>query len=443
VSDPYYSAEEENIAIRAFGLVNHRATYGAEFFYPPSRYVDALTLKTVTDVNGKSVPNPIYPVPDPSNKTQSVRDQSLVFYATITGVPWQLIARQKDGTPDLVAGVSTLDATQVGGFKTSKELSVPDAKGKTAWDYIVGDPEKYVAPLSPFMQEAMAPRSGTDPLTGIAISPASGGSDNLVNGHERTIAKPAGDIEYACTFKLPEAINCADPSVTSCDCDKDASPDNPLCAPNPLDLDPSTNMPRRTSQIAAKAYPGIKNLAIAKGMGDQGIAASICAKQLTATDSPDYGYRPAMRAIIDRLKSVIGNECLPQQLFPVADGKVPCVVLEANPPGTPACACDGVARQPVEDSHQHAIQEVLLQDTAVTGDCFCEVTPTQGAATAACQQDDESGATNGWCYVDANNGNPALVSKCPASEKQQIHFVGAGRASKNAVDFIICSGDGS
>ncbi len=441
VSKPRYDDTEENIEIRAFGLMSHQVTYGADFFYPPSRYVDALTSTTVTDANGKTVPNPIYSVLDTTSGDADVRDPSLVFYATITGVPWQLIARQKDGVPDLVNGVSSLDPTQVGGFKSSAELSVADGKGHTAWDYIVGDPEKFVAPLSPFMQEKGTQRTGTDPLTGTSVT-LPGGTDNPINGHERTIPQPPGDIEYACIFPVLEPINCADPAVTTCDCLASTPADNPLCAPNSLDPDPVTNQPRRTQQIAAKAYPGIKNLAIAKGMKDQGIAASICASQLK-TDGPDYGYRPAMRAIIDRLKSVIGGQCLPRQLFPDAAGQVPCVVLEANKAGSPACACTGVARQVVDDVHQHAIQEVQLQDASTVGDCFCEVTPTTGAAVAACQQDDESGATNGWCYVDETHGDAALVTKCPASEKQQVHFVGAGRASNGAADFIICSSDGT
>ena len=40
----------------------------------------------------------------------------------IVGVPWQLIARQKNGVPDLINGVDAIDPTKVGGFKTSKEL---------------------------------------------------------------------------------------------------------------------------------------------------------------------------------------------------------------------------------------------------------------------------------------------------------------------------------
>ena len=57
-----------------------------------------------------------------------------------------------------------------------------------------------------------------------------------------------------------------------------------------------------TLQTRAKAYPGVKNLAIAKGMKAQGIVASICPAQLTDSTQPDYGYRPAVSSILAGLK---------------------------------------------------------------------------------------------------------------------------------------------
>jgi hypothetical protein len=63
-----------------------------------------------------------------------------------------------------------------------------------------------------------------------------------------------------------------------------------------------------TSQIAAKAYPTIRELLVAKMMGAQGIVSSICPIDVTdnaAGDDPDYGYRPAVAAIIDRLKGAL------------------------------------------------------------------------------------------------------------------------------------------
>jgi hypothetical protein len=283
-SSPSYTAADENTPLRAFGLISHKQRYGIEFFYQPSRYVQALTSATVMNGMGMTVPNPIF---------AGGRSPSNVFYAAIVGVPWQLIARQKNGMPDLVNGVSAVDATQVGGFKTAKELDLQDPKGNTFWDDIAGDPENYVSAKSPFMVESTSPRTGVDPITNIAITPPGSATPNAINGAEYTIATPPSDIEYACTFALPQPIDCSQNAVF-CDCF--GNNDKPICAPNPG----NANLP--TLQVAAKAYPGTKHLAIAKGLADQGMVASICPKQLTDATQPDFGYRPAAKTIIDRLK---------------------------------------------------------------------------------------------------------------------------------------------
>ncbi len=89
-TDPQYTDATENIALRAFGLsgglMSHKSRYGIEFFYPPSRYVQALTSPKVENAAGAKVPNPIFS-PNPNEPAAPVRGPSLVLYATITGVP--------------------------------------------------------------------------------------------------------------------------------------------------------------------------------------------------------------------------------------------------------------------------------------------------------------------------------------------------------------------
>jgi hypothetical protein len=424
-------------SLRAFGLISHKQRFGVEFFYQPSRYVTALTSPTVADVDGQTVKNPIYSNLDPTRYTGAVREPNLVFYAAIVGVPWQLIARQNAaGQPDLIGGLDTNNHA-VGGFKSARELSLLDKSGHTYWDDIAGDPERYVPARSPFMVESTTPRSGTDPITGIAMFPPStpNGAGNALNDHERTISSPAEDIEYACTFPILNPIDCSDPNAV-CDCQGGPS-DNPLCAPNPSD-----GM-KRTLQVAAKAYPGIKELAIARGMGDQGIAASICAKQVKDNTQPDYGYRPAVRAIIDRLKQALHNECLPRQLQPNAQGQVECLMLEGSkiPTGT-KCTCDpSKSRSPVAPEHQPAV--AAAQSDAVGADlnCFCEIDQAQGAALVDCQTKTPA-SSNGWCYVDADQGvaEAQIVAKCPATEQRQIRFVGNGAPQQGSTLFMTCAG---
>jgi hypothetical protein len=462
-----YNSTNENLGLRAFGLsgwlMSHKARYGIEWFYQPSRYVQALTSPTVQDSAGNMVTNPIFKQ-NPTEPNASVRDPGLVFYAAITGVPWQLIARQDtNGTPDLKGGVDALDKTQTGGFKTYEELLLKDSHGNTFWDDIVGDPENYVYPLSPYMQESTVPRldkNGNgilDPITGTSTAPPQAGAGpNTINGHEWTPALPAGDIEYACIFDLPTPKDCT--TTVPCDCTVGAAADNPLCDPNPND-----NM-KPSLQTRAKAYPGVKNLAVAKGLESQGIAASICPAQLTDNTQSDYGYRPAVNAIINRLKQALTGECLPRTLTPDATGEVPCLIIEAR--NTDACACDPTkARAPVSTAHMPAELAAKQDPLDQTADwnCFCEITqagtaaPGESAADAAgdltaCQGDAadpplntvDNMTVNGWCYVDDSGatpiGNPKIVANCPATEKRLIRFVGQGQPTPGATLFITCEG---
>jgi hypothetical protein len=341
--------------------------------------------------------------------------------------------------------VSALDPSQVGGFKTARELDLTDSQGNTFWDDIAGDPEHYVPAKSPFMQESTEPRTGVDPITGVSMAPPTtpngsgpmaGGA--LLNDHERSIAQPAGDIEYACVFPIPEPIDCSlDP--TACDCGLGPT-DNPVCAPNPNDGMKST------LQVKAKAYPGIKELAIARGMGDQGIAASICAKQLDDATAGDYGYRPAVNAVLDRLSRTLGEQCLTKPLKPDAEGQVSCAVLEARNTGGAACTCDASqARLPVAPADQ-CYQQVALADprnATAKWNCFCEIAQASGASLHACQDDaGQPPSANGWCYVDPTTtpptGNPALVKGCPPGDRRVVRFVGAGAPAPGSTIFIGC-----
>jgi hypothetical protein len=453
---------------------HQKQRFGIDFYYPYTRYVEALTQQLVPNNAGEMVANPIFTNLNPSNNSSNVRDASLVFLACITGVPWQDIA------------VDPTDLTQ--GFKTPTQMAMPDAKGHTTWDYIMGKNQYPVsttdpnAPLDPHMYEDDKPRTGTDPITGDVLAPPSmteGGPDKI-NGHEYTPGTVNGvqdhpdDIEYACIFQLPAPRDCSN-AQTSCDC-TDPMNDNALCA-----ADPNHNG-NRTLQTHAKAYPAIREMFILHDLGNQGITASICPAQLTNDDpsAADFGYRPAVAGIITRLKAALGGQCLPRQLTPNATGEVQCLVLEAiNSNGVDAgenglgyggkcdAYCDSQsARQAVTVDHQPAVQAALADPTSKNSkfDCFCEIKQlagttssvcTQGAASAsdlqACQCDPSDpplfgGAqVNGWCYVDDTTvppvGNPAIVKNCPESEKRLVRFVGAGNPKPGGVLFITCAGE--
>ena len=72
----------------------------------------------------------------------------------------------------------------------------------------------------------------------------------------------------------------------------------PLC-----EQTPGTSAPG-TTQFWAKAYPSLRELQVLKDYGERtsnSIVASICALEVTDTSSPNYGYRPAMDALISRM----------------------------------------------------------------------------------------------------------------------------------------------
>jgi hypothetical protein len=260
------SDDEDQSNLRCF---DQKRRFGIDFLNPVDRYIQALTSTMVPNRIGELVQNPIF---------AGGRDPRLVVLAGIIGVPWQDIARDK------------ADLTQ--GYKNADELATADNAGKTTWDIILGDPAAYVPPLDPLMIESVQKRAGTNPITGDAIATAQAPLANPINGHDYTIAAN-DDLQYACIFELPEARDCEDQAHISCDC-KDPANDSPICATNP-------NSGEKTLQTHAKAYPGTRQLSVIKGV--DGVVSSVCPAQLTDNATSDFGYRPAMRSLIERLQT--------------------------------------------------------------------------------------------------------------------------------------------
>jgi hypothetical protein len=71
--------------------------------------------------------------------------------------------------------------------------------------------------------------------------------------------------------------------------------DRPLCEQSP------GTSPPGTTQYWGKAYPGGRQLEVLEGYGANSIVASICARNVTDATAPDFGYRPALAAIVERL----------------------------------------------------------------------------------------------------------------------------------------------
>ena len=298
----YLDETTDNISLRCW---EQKRRFGIDFLYPIDRYTSALTQTTVTNRNGSIVANPIFSDLDPNDSVTATRDAGMVILAGIVGVPWQDIARVNGaGVPDLNAGLDSANKP-TGGFKSAVEMSMTiPGLGYSAWDLVLGDFEHYGAPKDPLMNESVAQRSGKNPITGEAL--ASGGQPlgNKINGNEWTISAN-DDLQYACIFPLvkvdaagnisPDVRDCANPTVGACDCQGSATFDNPLCQTNPA-------TGNNTDQVRAKLYPGLRHLAVLKGLGEQGVVASGCPAQLTTLSQADFGYRPAVASLIERLR---------------------------------------------------------------------------------------------------------------------------------------------
>ncbi len=414
-----FTDKEDALNLRCF---QEKRRFGLDMLYPTERYVNALTQLQICpnhpdlscDKNDTPEANPIFS--DLTQKGAIARDPSLVFLAAITGVPWQDIA-----TDDTLKDPSKLR------YKSAGELTQ-----EGIWDDILGDVNKYVKPKDPLMQESIDPRSGKNPITGDAIAPPSAGvGANTENGHEYDI--PArDDLQYACIFPLaqprPNGLDCAQYGQPY------ASPDKPLCQ-NP------TTGAYGTTQYFAKAYPGLRQLQVLKDFGSQSIVASICPKvTMGSAADPDFGYNPAIDAILGRVAPLsdsygrLDTLCLPHKLTPdPATKQVTCAVLEATPvlAGTPDCNQPGRATPPYKLAA--AARQKLASDhrcdvsgqPACTDINLCQIQQlTDQTGLESCLKDDPAKAgVNGFCYIDDQQGSPAFINSCPPTRQQALRFV--------------------
>lgn len=413
---------------------DQKRRFGIDFLYPTARYVDALSQPTIQNRSGQLVPNPVFSDLAPEDGDSEIRDAGRVFLLGLVGVPWQDLARNPH------------DASQ--GYRRFDELSQPDAQGVTGWDIVLGAPSEGIPPLDPLMAESIEPRSGVNPATGVPLAPpdAPNGA-HPVNGHERSIPL-RDDLQYTCIFDLPAPRDCG-PSSTevACDC---AEPENdsPLCEPNPSDLD-ADGAPRRTLQVRAKAYPGLRELEVLRGLGDQGIPGSVCPNPAASWQYGGYvGSGHQLVSTLQRVALYTGPPCLAAPLAPDGAGQVACVVVEAQRSAT--CDCSGPGREPVSPEHA-AVRDAIAEGPGAVDNgwnCFCEVTQLAGPELDACRLDVsyvpvvDGESVDGWCYIDATTspptGDPTLVEDCPADQARTLRLVGGGMPSPGATELYVC-----
>lgn len=317
----------------------NKKRFGYDFLFPPSRYVNALTKKTLCPdqtygdldcecaearakglecVPGPSVANPLYVALDLSNVPSGpVRvGPDSVLVAGVVGVPWQDLAKDPSA--------ATLE------YKNASELD---------WDLFAPQPDQDCATaelLDPFMIESTTPRSGRHPLTSDEVLPPESLAMNSINGHEWFTA--GQDVQYACIFSLRAQLAEGMDATRVCDSAKTCGTDDgsdaykickrqldwcpctlttasgvekgpldPTVSRSPLCQSPSDGQ-YGDRQYYAGAYPGLRELQVLRGFyevtaSNNAVVGSICPKDLSyeRRDQAGYGYNPALDALVDRL----------------------------------------------------------------------------------------------------------------------------------------------
>jgi hypothetical protein len=250
--------------------LDQKRRFGVDFLYPVERYVRGLSQGTVEDRDGKPVPNPLFaPV------AGLTRQPSQVVLATVTGVPWQLLA-----TPPSQPAAAPLV------LMTPAEL-----ESSGVWKRLL--PQGNAAPGDPHMWESIVPRPGLPgPEAGPLADPA--------HGHEWDVGAAfgplgPGDLQYACIFALPTIRDCTGVSG-GCDCHvAGLEGKSPLCQGSDGNY---SNL-----QGYAKAYPGLRQLEVTRQLSDRGIVGSICPKTLQGSvRDPGFGYNPVFAPLFARLR---------------------------------------------------------------------------------------------------------------------------------------------
>jgi hypothetical protein len=457
----YYVPEMYDIPNLRF--FHERQRFGADYHYPPSRYVNGLTSATVPDQSydpGVACTNPLFAAALPTNTNAelcSLPPNTLsgrlpggnrVYYAAITGVPHQLL----QSTP----GDGTCPPTTAAADCPQKPLLTP-----ADWTLILGqDPINYNFTGVDFhMLESWSPRTQ-------AVAQAAGAAnfsncpptapDNCdpINGREYdTTYLQAGysDLEYACTFQLPVPKNCDLPQYYgACDCLASA-PDAGIFAPPNSGSSLCQKNPDGTysdTQLYGKAYPAIDELYVAEQMGQYGIVSSLCPIHTVETSAPDplYGYRPAIAAVVDRVKTALQASCPPPALTLNAAGIVDsCLLLATFNDGTATCdptqgytdvTYSGVLAEFKANQHSD-----WVENGSVGQDPSTELTCELGALPAAGGQCEvpTGGAAGyqGWCYV---NNVGLAASDAGAACPYQIVFANGGPPKDVTVNLTCAAG---
>jgi hypothetical protein len=428
----YLDPSDDPLPLRFF---QQKRRLGVFAGYPITRYVRGLTKTSVPDRNHEhdgggnyigdqdasaNCVNPLFADKLPNSTSQELcrltrggRTPDLIYYAAIAGVPHQLL-QSAPGDPECPMGTARADCAQ----KDVVTYSTSD------WDKIQGghDPEHYDFTGADFhMIEAPLPRTSGNLPPGVlnaSTCDATAADDcDPMSGRERLTNKQ--DLQFACVFPLSTPKDCSQPQAAgACDCPA-AGPLSPLCQKD-------ANGNQTQIQTMGKAYPSVRAMEIAHAMAaqgkGQGIVASLCPIHMTEQmpGDPLYGYRPAVNAILDRLKESLVAQCLPERLAPDSTGSVPCLILTSlyryagrgtcKNPGSTCDAAKGLSVPPSDVLARFCDEQQGQYDPHAGGldPATVPVCELRQLTAKANPQDFMGGSCagasdRGWCYVTGNS----------------------------------------
>ena len=389
-NEGFYAKNDDDMNVR-FHKMKQR--FGVDPQYPIKRYVDGLTKTQIPDrvtehdANGNYIGqgkcrNPLFAKNLPKsgadanalcNLEKGPRAPDLVFFAVVGGVPQDLIH---------------FDANDVEKSKITED----------DWVKIIGrDPDKYnVEGMDPRMDQSVKPRNGRP-------APSATPGTNFEGNQLRDWDTKGQDLQYACTFPLAAPVQCGATNKETCDCDGTKNP--PLCAD-------------ATTQSRAKAYPTQRQFRVVHALKDQGIISSLCPlttgegaaekqepKDVDGKPNPRYGYRPAVKSIVDRLKNALANQCLPQRLTRDDKGQVACLILETLPNKGDKCSTYGL-QDPAPEILEK-FREKQKEQSADTSLTVCQANQIVKKPGETCSRDTAAG----WCYVE-NTDTSKVIGAC-------------------------------
>jgi hypothetical protein len=405
------------------------------------------------------------------------RGAGLVFFAHIGGVPHQLL-QAAPGVMD----PTTMTITCPAGTAQA-DCPQKDTLAATDWISILGNGSAAAGPTSapsydytgidPHMIESYQPRTaasgvlptGVTALTANAAAAGGGFAEgDPINGNEwvtdTSFMNTTGmlqashsdlpvDREYACIFPLVDPTtgaatprDCSNPmdfvNQEACDCSPPTTGAPALVATAPSQIPAVCGQCTATCsagasanynlQYFAKTYPTIREIELVHLMGPQGILSSMCPIHPSYangdTTDPVFGYRPAVTSIINRLKTALSAQCLPERLDTKTTGQctgpgsnpaqlcVQCLVLVTLGP-TDTNTCDTYATMgfPFSDPSTAVAQAYKSQQpdggSGIAAGKLCQVAQIPYEVGGTCSNDTQLG----WCYVEGAAAGQGCTAK--------------------------------